>query len=224
MNLKSIFLIALFCCASVFSYSYTAFSITTGEETFALNPFLYADCEGGVGSELFLSYGITDKLDIWTDISFFQADGFTATDFSTMLRYDIWKSNILAVRVSPWYVSPQYHFSWENELWGFQANIAAQVTYDTYRDPAVYGIFCPHIKLFQGNMLLFTEVNPGYYMKEGDFANLAIREEGFGMDIVPGIGFGIRETLFSIACPIYNVTTDATPTFGMWWYFPIKKK
>lgn len=224
MKFKSIILAVCLYATSLFSYSYTCFSISTGEETLALNPYLYADGKGAVGNDLFLAYGITNRLDIWSHVSLFNSDGSNVTDFSTMLRFDIGKSNIIAVRVSPWYVSPQYHFSWENDVWGFQANIAAQVAYDYTEDPAVYGIFCPHIKFFQGNFDFFVEVSPGYYQFEGDFANCAVRKEGFDLDITPGIGFGIMETLFSIACPIYNVTTDAAPTFGMWWCFPICRK
>lgn len=224
MKLQAFFIAVFLNFTSIFSYSYTCFPISTGEETFVLNPYFYTDGKGSVGNELFLAYGITDKLDIWSDISLFYSDGITISDFSTMIRFDIWKSNIIAVRISPWYVSPQYHFSWENKVCGFQANIAAQFAYDYYKNPAIYGIFCPHIKFFEGLFDLFVEISPGYYMEDQDFANLAIRKEGFGMDIAPGIGFGIKETLFSIACPIYNVTTDATPTFGMWWCFPISKK
>lgn len=61
-------------------------------------------------------------------------------------------------------------------------------------------------------------------MADGDFANAWTRPEGFGLDIVPGIGIAINETLLSVSCPIYDVINDASPTFGMWWCFPISSK
>jgi hypothetical protein len=224
MKLKGLILAVCIYASSIFSYSYTAFPASTGEEKFVLNPYFYANGSAGYGSELFLAYGITSKLDIWSDVSLFQTEGMTTTDFSTMLRYDIESSNILAVRISPWYVSPQYHLTVENDAFAFQANVTVQVAYEYYKKPAFYGILCPVIKLFGGDMDIFVEVNPGYYMMDNDFANLWKRPKGFGLDIVPGIGFGIRETLFSISCPIYDVTNNATPTFGMWWCFPISSK
>lgn len=129
MKLKALIIAVFLYASSIFSYSYTAFSISTGDQTFVLNPYFFADGANGYGSELFLAYGINSKIDIWSDVSFFQTEGITFTDFSSMVRYDLGKSNILAVRVSPWYVSPQYHLTIENEVFAFQANVAAQFAY-----------------------------------------------------------------------------------------------
>ena len=222
MKFKILTLAAFLFASSVFSYSYNAFSISTGEKTLILNPYFAADGLGGYANELFLAYGVTDKIDIWSDINMYPSNGMISVDFSTMVRYDIGKSNIIACRFGPKYVSPQYHLTLENDAFAFQANIVAQVSYDHYKDPAFYGILCPVVKLFGGNMDIFCEVNPGYYMFNLDIANLWPRPEGFGLDIVPGIGFAIKDALFSVSCPIYDVTNDASPTFGMWWALPIK--
>lgn len=32
------------------------------------------------------------------------------------------------------------------------------------------------------------------------------------------------KTTFSLSCPIYNIRTNPTPTFGMWWWFPLTGK
>src|SRR4030042_3123884 len=221
MKFKIFILAVCLSVSSIFSYSYTAFPLLTGEKTLVLNPFLYFDGTGAVGNDIFLSYGLTSKMDIWSQVSMFKTKEGTSVDFSTMLRYDLGKTNILAVRASQWYVAPQYHFSIENDKVGFQANVAAQIAFDYPKDPAFYAVLSPLVKLFGGKMNIFAEINPGYYMMDGDFANLAIRPEGFGLDVVPGIGLSIGSTLVSIACPIYNITTDATPTFGMWWSCPI---
>lgn len=226
MKFKSLILAVCLSVSSAFSYSYTAFPLLTGEKTLVLNPFLYFDGTGAVGNDIFLSYGLTSKMDIWSQVSMFKTKEGTSVDFSTMLRYDLGKTNILAVRASQWYVAPQYHFSIENDKAGFQANVAAQIAFDYYKDPAFYAVLCPLVKLFKGKMDVFAEINLGYYQFQGENApiNLWVRSEGFGLDIVPGVGLSIGSTLVSIACPIYNITTDATPTFGMWWYCPIVSK
>lgn len=224
MKLKVMLLAICLYSMSAFSYSYTALSMMTGKNTFALNPFLYFDGTGAAGEDIFLAYGMTEKSDIWSHISLLKTAEGTFVDFSGMVRYDLGKNNIVALRASQWYVAPQYHFIYENDRFGFQANVVAQIAFDYYRDPAVFAILCPLVKLFDGKMDLFVEFNPGYYQYEGDFANLAIRSEGFEFDVVPGIGIPIGNTLVSLSCPIYNVLTNATPTFGMWWWCPITVK
>jgi len=225
MKLKSLILAVCIYATSIFSYSYTAFPIMTPENTMVLNPFIYFDGTGAAGQDVFLSYGVLSNLDIWSQVSTASyPDGSTPVDFSAMLRYDLGKSNILALRVNPKWIAPQYHMAIENDKVGFQGNLAAQVSFDYYKDPAIYAILCPLVKIFGGKLDIFAEVNPGYYMMEGDFANLWVRPEGFGLDIVPGVGVSLGKSLFSVSCPIYDVTNDATPTFGMWWCCPITTK
>lgn len=221
VNLKKLFLALCLCVSSSFSYSYTAFPFMTGDKTFALNPFLYFDGKGAVGHDIFLLYGINPKVDVWSQISMVSTDQGTVTDWSTMLRYDLGNSNIVAVRASQWYVAPQYHLVIENDKFGFQANVAAQFSFEDMKNPAIYAVLSSLVKLFDGKMDVFVEANPGYYLKDGDFANLWVRPEGFGLDLTAGVGLSVGKALVSIACPIYDVTHDATPTFGMWWFFPI---
>jgi hypothetical protein len=224
MKLKSFVLAVCLSASSLFAYSYTAFPSLAGDQTLVVSPFLYFDGTGAVGHDIFLIYGMTKNTDIWSQISMVKTSEGTTVDFSGMIRYDLGKNNILALRASQWYVAPQYHFLIENDRFGFQANVAAQIAFDYYKNPAIYAILAPLVKLFDGKMDIFIEANPGYYMQEGDFANLAVRPEGFGLDLIGGIGLVVGKTLFSISCPVYNVTTDATPTFGMWWWCPITSK
>jgi len=228
MKLKGLILAVCIYSSSIFSYSYTAFPIMTPENTLALNPFIYFDGTGAAGQDVFLSYGILANLDIWSQVSTVTIPELgTVADFSAMVRYDLGKSNILALRVNQWYIAPQYHFAIENDCLGFQANVAAQIALEYYKDPAFYAILCPLVKIFGGKMDIFAEINPGYYQFQGTDRSINLmpnRPEGFGLDIVPGIGISLGKTLVSIACPIYNVTNDATPTFGMWWWCPITSK
>lgn len=215
----AVFLIAF----SAFSYAYTPFSLMAGKNTFAINPFVYVDNDGVYGQDLFLGYGITDRADIWLDINIIPE--FQATDASMMLRFDLTgKGTIVALRANGTYISPQFHWIWENSRIALQANIVSQINYDYPDKPAIYGILSPALKLFGGLADIFCEINPGYYMQDNDFANLYTRPEGFGLDIVPGVGFAVGSTLFSLACPIYDVANEPKATFGAWWFFAITPK
>lgn len=206
--------------STAFSYSYSAFSLMTGTNTVAVNPFVYVDNDGLFGLNSFMAYGLSDRADIFFDVNFIPE--LQATDASMMLRFDLTgKNTILALRANGTYFSPQFHYIWENERIALQANVAGQFNYDFMDKPALYGIFSPAVKFIGGLVDVFCEINPGYYMLDGDFANLTYRSEGFELDIVPGIGFAVGSTLFSIACPIYNVADEPKPTFGAWWFFTI---
>jgi hypothetical protein len=220
-------------CANAFSYSFSAYPISSGKGNFIVNPALYADGTGFVGNDLNLAYGITDKFDVWSTISVGNTDFISTTTFRTMLRYDLGGNNILACVLGNNYVSPQYHLVKENKLAGLQFNAAGKFNYSDMKNPSAYAIVSPLVKVFGGvfDLLLqtiymdaFCEVNPGYYAKGGDFANCWARTEGFGLDVVPGIGIGFENSLISIACPIYDVNHKATPTFGIWWLYTISHK
>lgn len=184
--IKSLLLICL-SISTIFSYSYTAIGPIAGDKKFILNPFLYFDGSGDVGEDIFLVYGMTANTDIWSHISLFKTTEGTTVDFSAMVRYDLGKNNILVLRGSQWYVAPQYHFLWENNHFGFQANVVTQIAFDYYKEPAFYAVLSPLIKIFNTGIDIFAEFNPGYYMHDGDFANLAVRSKGFEFDLTGGI-------------------------------------
>lgn len=195
----------------------------TGESTLAINPFLYMDNDGNVGQDFFIAYGVTNRFDIWSDINVIPE--LSLVDMSVMVRFDLTgKNTILAVRANGVCVTPQFHYIWENDRVVLQGNLAGQINYDYLNKPAIYAILSPAIKLADGLFDVFCEVNPGYYLQEGDFANLAVRSKGFDLDVVPGIGFSAGKSLFSVSCPIYNIATNPTPTFGAWWFFSITSK
>lgn len=213
--MKKMFSVILLCCALAHGYSYTAYAMMTPEKDFTVNPFIYADLQGFVGSSIILGYGMTGKSDIWFTMSMGN-DG--STDFSSTVRYDFGKNNILALVGGSSSISPQYHFIWENDRLAIQANAAAQFAYDYMDKPALFAVLSPVLKLFKG-IDVFVEANPGYYMQDGDFANLWFRPEGFGLDLVGGFGFSVGSVLFSVACPVYDVTNDPTPTAGLWFLY-----
>jgi len=209
-NFMATMVAVAFISTSVFSYSYSAFSLMTGDNTFALNPYIFADGTGYVGTELFLAYGITDKADIW--LSYYQ-DNDQVSDFSLMARYDIKNSNILALRASPSSASIQYHTIKENNNFAFQGNAAVKFSYNSVKTPDITTVIAPVVKIGTTGIDVFCEVNPNVFGLES-----------FGLDIVPGVGFSIGGALFTIAAPVYDVTNDPTPTFGAWAFFAITGK
>ena len=207
-------------CSSLFAYSYTAYPITTGEKALSINPFVFADGEGFVGSDINLAYGLTQKLDIWTTISM---TNLTPTTWSAMARYDLAQGKIIAIKASDASVSPQAHLTFENEKFAFQGNVGAQFSYNSMSKPAAFLVLSPIVKLGTTGIDFFVDINPMYCL-QNDFVLEAERDHGFSLDIAPGVGFAVGSSLFSVAAPLFNVTGNFTPTFGMWWQFLISGK
>jgi len=99
--------VSLCLCFNVFAYSYSAFGGMTGKNILGIPPFFYSFFIDRVmynGGDLFLMYGITDKIDINVDVNYFTAtaDIFSAENktlgWFLMPRYDIGNSNIVALK------------------------------------------------------------------------------------------------------------------------------
>ena len=227
--MKKFTLSALIVLISIFSLlaeSYTAYPIMTGKNTLGINPFVYAATEEGfksTGTDLNLSYGIYDNLDFWYSLSIADTNGaFYSSTWSYMARYDLYKGHILALKSTPATLSLQYHKNFQSTDFNLQVNGAVQTTYNDVEDLSAWAVVCP---VYKHSEILdfYCEVNPGYYAKDGEFTNFWAREEGFGLDVTPGVGFIVKDVFFSIAAPIYDVTNDPTVTFGAWMYISITK-
>jgi hypothetical protein len=213
-------LVLLFISMSVFSYSYTCFPPITQEGSIAINPAFSMSGNNEGGMETFFYYGVTDKFDICTSI----LTAYKLSDFSVMSRYAVGDFFIAGFRANPSWATPQLSFSWEDDRYIFQSCLASQFTYDYANKPAMYGVFCPGFK-FSEDINICCEINPGYYLQDGDFANLAVRSKGFDLDIVPSLGIQVKDCVFSIAAPIYCVPhKNHAVTFGAWIYYGIKAK
>lgn len=217
---KKFLLVFCFCTPALFAYSYTCLSPVAEKNAFAVNPVIFADDTNSGGMETFLYYGLTDNSDICS--SFLTVNGYT--DFSVMYRHTLGNKFTVGLKGKTFLVNPMLDFMWEDDLFIFQSSIAAQLTYDYMDAPAIYGILCPGIKLYKisEQLNICCDVNPGYYLHDGDFANLAVRSKGFALDVAPSIGFEVGNCLFNVAVPIYNVTQDMAVTFGAWFYYAIK--
>jgi hypothetical protein len=198
----------------------------TGKNTLALNPFFYTSTVDGfrtTGSDLLIAYGITDQLDFWYDIGVIDTNGsHFISAWSTMVRYDVYKGNILAFKTSSSAASLQYHVTLENNLFGFQFNGVVQSLFKDKENLSAWSVVCPLFKFATG-CDVFCEVNPGYYAQDNEFINYWVRPKGFGLDVVPGIGFMIRDAIFSVAVPVYDITNKPTATLGAWIFFSLTK-
>lgn len=202
-------------CSSLFAYSYTAYPITTGEKALSINPFIYCDTKGFIGTDLNIAYGLTPKLDIWNTVSLNNA---TPTTWSAMVRYDLEQGKIVALKVSDASVSPQIHLTFENDKFVFQGNAGAQFSYDNMAKPAAFLVLSPIVKLGTTGMDIFVDICPTYCMEANE------KGEKMFLNVAPGFGFAVGSSLFSVAAPLTNVTGDFAPTFGMWWQFVITGK
>ena len=204
-------------CSSAFSYSYSAFAFSSGKQTLAIVPYLYAWNSDGVwgGGDICASYGLTDKTDVFLDVNYLYGAGAGTPGWFGMLRYDFGNTKIVALKANNISVSPQFHYLVENDKWAFQSNVDLQIDYKTPNDPSFYAVLCPLFK-FTSRLDIFCELNPSYTMLDQDVVGGWVRPKGFGLDVVPGIGFKIDPLLFSVAVPVYDVTHKATPSFGMW--------
>lgn len=192
----------------------------TEKGALAINPLVFADDKNSGGMETFLYYGLTDKADLSTSI--LTVNGLSS--FSVMYRHAMGDMLNAGIRANTSWMVPQLNFNWEDDLFIFQSSVASQFTYDYMDAPAVYAVVCPGVKIYKisEQLNLCCDVNPGYYLKDGDFANCAVRAKGFALDIAPSVGFEIGDCLFSVSVPVYNVTQEASITFGAWIYYNIK--
>jgi len=205
--------------SSLMAYSFTCFPPMTEKGAFAVNPAFFADNNNSGGVETFLYYGLTEKSDFCSSI--LTVNG--SSNFSVMYRHSFGSLLNAGLRMNTSWATPQFNLNWENKSFIFQSCVASQVTYDYSDKPAIYGVFCPGYK-FSDNINICCDINPGYYLQDGDFANLWVRAKGFGLDVAPSIGFMVGQAVFSIALPIYDITNESTVTFGAWVYYSIKGK
>lgn len=214
---KKVLLVVVCSLSVLHAYSYTCFPLMTEKDALAVNPVVFADDKNSGGMETFLYYGLTAKSDLST--SMLTVNG--ASNFSVMYRHTLGNLSNAGVRVNASWVIPQLNFNWEDDRFIFQSSVASQFTYDYMNAPAMYAVACPGVKI-SDQLNVCLDINPGYYLQDGDFANCAVRAKGLSLDIAPSVGFTVGNCLFSVALPMYNVTQDASITFGAWIYYSIR--
>ena len=215
--IKKMLVVLALSVSSLMAYSYTCFPPMTGKGFIAVNPAFFMDNNNSGGMETLLYYGLTDKSDFCSSI--LTVNG--SSNFSVMYRHTLGSLLNAGIRMNASWATPQINFNWENKSLILQSCLASQFTYDYPDKPAIYGVICPGYKI-SDNFNICCDINPGYYLQDGDFANLWVRSKGFGLDIAPSIGLMVGQCTFSIALPIYDVTEELAVTFGAWVYYNIK--
>lgn len=205
---------------NLFGYSYTAYSLITGDKTLSINPSIYCDTHGFIGTDINLSYGLNSKIDIWTTISL---NNNTNASWSAMLRYDVFNGKIIAIKINDASFAPQIHLTFENIKYALQVNAGGQFTYKYMSKPSAFVILSPIIKIGTTGFDLFCDINSIAVLKE-DYVLGSTRNKSFSLDLAPGFGFTVGSSLFSVAAPLMNITYKFTPTFGIWWQFLIGAK
>lgn len=224
--MKKCALLVLFACSSLFAYSYSAFAFSSGVKNLLIQPFGYGFTVAGTyygGGELCLSYGVTDKFDVVVDVNYLYGESVGTWGWWAMPRYDFGDNVIAAVKANHQFVSPQIHFIKEGDRFGIQANALGQFTYDYFGSPAAYAIVSPMVKL--GSLIdLFCEVNPAYISFDGDIVGGWLRPEGFGMDVIPGIGLRTNKVLATLAFPFYDITHEVGFSVSAWAIYTVSFK
>lgn len=201
------------------TYAYNLFTTSTGEGIFAVNPFVYAPTLSpfSLGTDPLIAYGITPSLDIFVDLANLSISPAFAYNFSYgMIRYDFGGNNIIVLQASQTFVSPQYHFFYENEMFAAEANIYATFNYSSFSTPLVGAYLAPVLKLVKDTFSFYVEIDPSYAVSTNST---------FALNIVPGVWIGLGGAgQLSIACLLNNVTGTITPGVGVWYWLTFDTK
>jgi hypothetical protein len=193
-----------------FSYAYNPINGMTGDGVLAINPFVWAPSfnPAALGSDLDVEYGFSANVDLFVDFADVNYLPSTAYNFSwAMLRYDFGGNNIIALQSSQYFISPQYHFFWENDSWALEANVLADIFYTNLKTPVFGAYLAPVYKIVKDKFSVFLEFDPFYTVGSG-----------FSLAVLPGIwvGFGDAGQL-SIAAELNNVTGTLSPGAALWY-------
>jgi hypothetical protein len=223
----------LLAAASVSAFTYSAYTTMTGAKTFAINPFLYLDDfsdRGTSGADLVIAYGILDNFDIYADLAgFYGLNGIPDVNpYYTswvMPRFDFGNNNIAALQLGitldadskvQFFIGPQYHFYWENDVFALEAN----AMFYTPNNPNSANMWAgatigPVWKAIPDILFPFIEVNPSY-----DFGDDAT-DGAFDITVAPGICLALPNTTnqLSISFPVSGlVAGEASAGIAAWYW------
>jgi len=215
--MKKLCIFLLITVSSVFSNSYTAYSLLTGENSFTFSPSFHSSKVGQVrstGSSVSLSYGVIDELDFQYELGSDWSEGAYKPYWSSMIRGAFYRGNIIAFEFDAASSSLQYHLNLQGYHYDLVVNAVISAEYEDFEKVSTWGIFSIARK-FGIESSIFCEVVPGYYSGSGCPINGWDRTEGVGLDVVPGICFLVRDVSFSAAVPVYDVLSTPTATLGL---------
>lgn len=193
------------------SYAYNPSTAIWPEGVLAVTPYLYSPSLDPytLGMDLEGAYGISKQADLTVDfVDLTLAPQFCYNFSWVMFRYDFGENNIGALEVSQYFISPQYHFFQENDLFAFEANILAQFGYTNFNEGAMYGAYiAPVYKLIENTLYVYLEFDPFYTVGSG-----------FTLAVLPGIWVGLGDAgQFSLAATLSDITGTVTPGVALWY-------
>ena len=203
-------------------YSYSAWGPMSGARTLSVNPLVYGPFyDFGLSTDLVVSYGFTDRFDIFVDLASLDvAPEFGYAGSWVMPRVGLGENHVLGLQmgfdsVDPFsfYLAPQYHFFGENEKLALEFNLGVYVPFSEPETSEIYAVAVPVYKVKSDVFALYVEVDP-YYTFGAD--------GGFGLNIVPGLWLGFGEEAahqISFGLILESVTSgDLSLSYGFWYW------
>jgi hypothetical protein len=201
------------------AYAYNPWTGMTGAGIIGITPFVYAPTLSpfSLGADLVVNYGILNNLDVFVDlaeVTILPSFGYV---FSWgMARFDLGGNNIIALQASQYFISPQYHFFWENDSLALEANVYASFLYSSFGTPVIGAYLAPVWKIAKDTFYAYVEVDP-YYTVGGSFA----------LNIVPGLWLGLGNAgQLSLGVTLPNLTGGVaiSPAIDLWYYISFDTK
>lgn len=197
------------------SYAYNPATEMPGEGELVLDPMFWAPSfnPAVAGIDFLTVYGVSGRIDLTVDFANVTAvPGFSYNYSWAMARYDFGGNNIAALEAGQYFISPQYHYFWENDSWAFEVNLLSIFTYTNFNGPAAGAYLAPAYKILPDRFLVYLEFDPFYTAGPGNGSN------GFTLAVLPGIWYSFGDAgQVSLAVMLGDVTGKFTPGAALWY-------
>ncbi|MEK6793641.1 MAG: hypothetical protein AABZ39_02610 [Spirochaetota bacterium] len=210
---------ALMLCMSGFlsGYSYNAWNGLIAERTVFVNPFLSTssvittNTAVTAGADLVCAYGATKNADIFASLAQVGVTPSFAFFNWVMPRFAITPEHIIALQISSTFVTPQYHFFWENDVLALEVNVLARMPYSDIRTATVSAVIAPVWRVVKDAFALYVEFDPACTF-DPTAPNARVSAA-----VLPGIWFSLPGTGFqgSIGANCFGLGTGASWGLGV---------
>jgi len=213
----SVVMISLFLVTVIgFSYAYNPWTGMTGDGTLAVNPFVYTTGLSplGLNSTLVANYGITSSIDVFAGADFTVVRNFSFNYGFIMPRMDLGGNNIVALQIANTYVSPQYHYFFENDMMALEANAYVNIYYGALGNPDIGGYITGVYKLINNLVYVYLELDPKYTIGTG-----------FSLNVIPGLCLNMGNAgQVCLGISLGGIYNGITPNINAWYWIPFNLK